>query len=122
MLVEDVLNFIISPAHAEAAAPAADGGLLQLLPIVVLFVVMYFLMIRPQQKRAKEHRQMVEALKKGDEVVSSGGILGKVTEVGDVFVELKINDNNNIRIQRQAIQSVMPKGTIKDAKSDKAAE
>ncbi|EDY85481.1 preprotein translocase, YajC subunit [gamma proteobacterium HTCC5015] len=123
MLVEDILNFVISPAHAEAAAPAgADGGLLQLLPIVVLFVVMYFLMIRPQQKRAKEHRQMVEALKKGDEVVTSGGILGKVTEVGDAFIELKVNDNSSLRLQRQAIQSVMPKGTIKDAKNDKAAQ
>ncbi|MGM0563935.1 MAG: preprotein translocase subunit YajC [Pseudomonadota bacterium] len=116
MQIESVLDFFISPANAEGAAAAGQGGFIQLLPLILLFVVMYFLLIRPQQKRAKEHRQMVEALKKGDEVVTSGGILGKVTEIGESFIDLKVSDNTQLKLQRQAIQTVLPKGTIKDNK------
>lgn len=114
MLLESMLNVLVAPAHAAEAAP--EGGLLQLLPLGILFVVMYFLMIRPQQKKAKEHGTMVAALKKGDEVVTTGGLLGKVAEVGDTFLTIKLNDNVEVNIQRQAVSALMPKGTVKGAK------
>jgi len=110
-----VLDFLISPAMAEGA-PAGGGSLLDFVPLIVLFVVMYFLMIRPQQKKAKEHRALVEALKKGDEVVTSGGLLGKIVVAGDNFVTLDMGKGVEIQIQRQAVSSVMPKGTIKESK------
>lgn len=109
------MSFFISDAWAEAAPAAAQQpSLLEgLLPLVVLFVVFYFLLIRPQQKRAKEHRKMVESLGKGDEAVTSGGLLGKITEVGENFVELEVAENTRVKVQRQMIATVMPKGTIK---------
>lgn len=113
MQVESILDLLISPAHADAAAAAPQGGLVQLLPLVFLFVIMYFLMIRPQQKRAKEHRTMVDALKKGDEVVTSGGLLGKITDTDENFISVKLADNVEVKVQRQAVSTVMPKGTIK---------
>lgn len=117
MLLESVLNFVISPAYADGAQAAQpQGGLLQFLPLGILFIVMYFLMIRPQQKKAKEHRTMVDALKKGDEIVTSGGLLGKVSEVGDTFITVKLADNVEINIQRNAVSALMPKGTVKSAK------
>ena len=109
----------ISEAFAQAApaAPgAADGGLGGLggmLPLVLMFVVLYFIMIRPQMKRQKEHKAMVEALAKGDEVVTSGGVLGKVSKLGDTFVGLEVADGVEIQIQRTAVVQVMPKGTVK---------
>lgn len=114
MLLENVLNVLVAPAHAAEASP--DGGMLQFLPIGILFVVMYFLMIRPQQKKAKEHGAMVSALQKGDEVVTTGGLLGKVAEVGETFLTIKLNDNVEVNIQRQAVSALMPKGTVKAAK------
>jgi preprotein translocase subunit YajC len=101
-------------AQGGGGAPAG-APLYQLLPLVILFGLFYFLLIRPQTKRAKEHRSMVAALQKGDEVVTSGGTLGRVTEVGEVFVTLEVAQNVNIKVQRQMIQAVMPKGTIKSA-------
>jgi preprotein translocase subunit YajC len=98
---------------AEGAAPQG-GSMLDLLPLGILFIVMYFLMIRPQQKRAKEHRELVGGLKKGDEVVTTGGLLGKIVEAGDNFVTLDMGKNTEIKVQRQAVASVMPKGTIKE--------
>ena len=112
------MDFFISTAHAqEAAAGAAGqpGALESFLPLIVLFVVFYFLLIRPQSKRAKEHKSMVEALSKGDEVVTNGGILGKVTKVGDDFLTVEIAEGTEVLIQRQMVASVMPKGTIKSA-------
>ena len=107
---------IISQAFAQTA-PAASGGtessLLSLLPLVLMFVVLYFIMIRPQMKRQKEHKAMVEALAKGDEVVTSGGVLGKVSKVGDTFVGLEVAQGVEIQIQRNAVVQVMPKGTVK---------
>lgn len=105
---------LISNAYA-AGAPAADptGGLMSLLPIILMFVVLWFLMIRPQMKRAKEHKAMVEALSKGDEVVTQGGLAGRVVKVGDNYVQLEIAANVEVPVQRQAVQTVLPKGTLK---------
>lgn len=107
---------IIPEAMAQGGGGATGAtGLVQLLPLVILFGLFYFLLIRPQTKRAKEHRSMVAALQKGDEVVTSGGTLGRVIEVGEVFVTLEVAQNVNIKVQRQMIQAVMPKGTVKSA-------
>ena len=102
------MNFFISDAWAQGAD--AGGSLFSLLPLVVIFVLFYFLLIRPQQKRAKQHKEMVAALKKGEEIVTNGGLLGKVTEVSDNFVTVEVSSGLNVRIQRQSISQVMPKG------------
>ena len=106
---------MISNAYAQAAA-GGDAGFMGLLPIVLMFVLLYFLMIRPQMKRAKEHKQMVEALQKGDEVVTSGGVLGRISEMGEAYVTLEIAPNTEISVQRGAVQTLLPKGTIKSLK------
>ncbi len=109
---------LISNAYAQAAEGAAQdptGGLVQLLPMILMFVVIWFLMIRPQMKRAKEHKAMVEALGKGDEVITQGGMAGRIIEVGDQFVRVEIADKVQILIQRQAVATVLPKGTLKEA-------
>jgi preprotein translocase subunit YajC len=108
------MNLLISDAWAQSGG-AAGGGLVSLLPIVVIFVLFYFLLIRPQQKRQKQHREMVAALAKGDEVVTVGGTLGKITEVGDNFITLEVSQGVEIKVQRNAVQSMMPKGTVKEA-------
>jgi preprotein translocase subunit YajC len=102
----------INEAWAQAAAPGG-ADLMSMLPIILMFVVLYFVMIRPQMKRAKEHKAMVEAIQKGDEVIAAGGVLGKVTKVADNYVTLEIADKVEIRVQRPAVQLVLPKGTIK---------
>lgn len=108
------MNFLISDAYAaDPAAPGAGGGILGFLPLIVLFVIFYFLLIRPQTKRAKEHKAMIEALAKGDEVIIGGGIAGKVTELGDSFVSVEIANGVNVKAQRAAVQAVLPKGTLK---------
>jgi len=86
---------------------------MSMLPIILMFVVLYFVMIRPQMKRAKEHKAMVDALQKGDEVIAAGGLLGKVTKVADNYVTIEIADKIEIRVQRPAVQLVLPKGTVK---------
>jgi preprotein translocase subunit YajC len=106
------MSFFIS--DAMAAAPQGQGdALTSLLPLVFIFIVFYFLLIRPQSKKAKEHKQMVEALAKGDEIVTSGGLLGRISKVGDNFVELEVAEGVTVKVQRQAAASLMPKGTIK---------
>jgi len=105
-------DFLIAPAYAQ---DGAAGGLASFLPLILIFVLFYFLLIRPQQKRQKEHQQMVTALSAGDEVVSGGGMLGKVTEVGEQFVTVEIASNVVVKLQKHTISSVMPKGTIKGA-------
>ena len=108
----------ISSAIAQTA-PAAAGGsdmqssLMSMLPLVLMFVVLYFVMIRPQMKRQKEHRSMVEALAKGDEVATAGGLLGKVTRLGDVYLGVEIAPHTEVTLQRSAVVQVLPKGTIK---------
>lgn len=106
---------LISNAYAQAASTDASGGLLGLLPIVLMFVVLYFLMIRPQAKRAKEHKALLAALAKGDEVVAGGGMLGKVAKVSDNYVTLEIAPNVEVTVQKPSIQVVLPKGTIRNA-------
>ena len=109
----ELLDFFISSAHAQDAAPA--GGLMSFLPLIVIFIIFYFLLIRPQMKRAKEHKQLVGQLGKGDEVVTNGGLLGRITDVGESFVTVELTDNVQIKVQKHAIASVMPKGTIESA-------
>ena len=107
------MDFFISAAHAQEGA--AGGGMIEfLIMIAIFFAIMYFLIIRPQSKRAKEHRAMVEALSKGDEIVTNGGLLGKITEVGENFIRVELSDGVNVIVQRQSVSAVMPKGTMKD--------
>lgn len=108
------MSFFIS--DAMAAAPAGqDNPLMSFLPLILIFVVFYFLLIRPQSKKAKEHREMVAALAKGDEVVTSGGLLGRISKVGDNFVEMEVAEGVTVKVQRPAVANLMPKGTIKGA-------
>ena len=108
------MDFLISPAWAQAA-PSGGGGAQLLIMVAIFFLIMYFLLIRPQQKRAKEHRDLIASLNKGDEVMTSGGILGRVAEIDKSFILLEVQSGVNIRVQKQAVSSVMPKGTFKDA-------
>ena len=107
------MDFFISNAYAQDAA--TSGGLMSFLPLIVIFAVFYFMLIRPQMKRSKEHKQLVSQLAKGDEVITNGGLLGRITDVSDSFVTLEVADNIKIKIQRQAVANVMPKGTMKTA-------
>jgi preprotein translocase subunit YajC len=109
---------LISSAFAQAAPAAATGGgmqdsLMSMLPLVLMFVVLYFVMIRPQMKRQKEHRSMIEALAKGDEVATSGGLIGKVTKLGDNYVSVEIASGVEVQLQRTAVVQVLPKGSLK---------
>ena len=106
---------MIGTAYAQAAG-AAQGGdtLMGMLPIVLMFVILYFLMIRPQMKKAKEHKTMLDGLTKGDEVIAVG-ILGRISKITDSYVSLEIADNVTIQVQKQAVTTLLPKGTIKDA-------
>jgi preprotein translocase subunit YajC len=108
------MSFLISNAWADAAAQASTQPSLmaQMLPLVLLLAVFYFLLIRPQMKRSKEHRQMLSALAKGDEVVTSGGVIGKVREIGENLLVIEIADKIEVRVQKQAVTSVLPKGTM----------
>lgn len=106
---------LISNAFAQTAPASGGMDLLGLMPLVLMFVLLYFLMIRPQAKRAKEHRSMLAALQKGDEVVTAGGALGKVTKVGDSFVTIEIAPNIEIQVQKPSISTLLPKGTIKSS-------
>ncbi len=108
-----ISELFIGNAYAEGAAAPQGGGFMEFLPLIALLAVFYFLIMRPQQKRAKEHKAMMEALQKGDEVITIGGILGKVTKVGDDNVAIEIADNVVVQVQKPAIQNVLPKGTIK---------
>jgi preprotein translocase subunit YajC len=103
---------IISPAFAQSAG-GGDPGYIGLLPIVLMFVLLYFLMIRPQMKRAKETKQMIEALQKGDEVITAGGVVGRITKLGEAYISLEIAPNTEINVQKAAVQVLLPKGTIK---------
>lgn len=109
------MNFFIADALAQGApadgGPGISGFLIMLIPIVVL----WFLMIRPQMKRQKEHAKMVESLSKGDEAVTNGGVLGRITEVGDSFVKMEIAKSIEVKVQRHAIATIVPKGTIKES-------
>jgi len=107
------MSFFISDAMAQGA-PASGGTLELILPLLLMFGIFYFLLIRPQQKKAKEHKGMVEALGKGDEVITNGGLLAKITDVDENFLTCQIADKVEVKIQRHAVTSVLPKGTIKN--------
>ncbi len=104
-------------SNAYAAATATSGGIMgsltQFAPIVLMFVALYFLMIRPQMKRQKEHKLMIEAVTRGDEVVTVGGVLGKITKVSDVYVSIEVQDGTELIVQKSAVTTLLPKGTIK---------
>jgi len=114
------MSFFINDAWAEAAPAAVDAsGFVSLVPLILIFVIFYFLLLRPQIKRAKEHKQMAASLTKGDEVVSNGGILGRITKVDEAFITLEIADGVRVKLQKTAVTSLVPKGTIKTEKSGK---
>ena len=104
---------LITPAYAQAAGAAPGADLMTFLPMIGIFVVFYFLLIRPNQKRAKESKAMLEALQKGDEVVTAGGLVGKIAKLTDQYASVEIAPNVEITVQRQAISQLLPKGTIK---------
>ncbi len=107
------MSFFISDAMAEGAAASTGSGWEGIIPLVLLFVVFYFLLIRPQQKKVKEHKALVEAIKKGDEVITYGGMAGKIVEMNDTFCDVEIADNVVVKIERQNISRLLPKGTLK---------
>jgi preprotein translocase subunit YajC len=111
-----LLDFFISPAAAQAAAPAQQQSpMFGVVSMLVLFGIMYFLMIRPQMKRSKEHRDLISKLSKGDEVITSGGIAGRVDDLGDNFITVEVAEGVRLKLQRTAIVAVLPKGTLKSA-------
>lgn len=107
----------ISTAYAQTAPAAAQGGiessLMSLLPLILMFVVLYFIMIRPQMKRQKEHKAMIDALAKGDEVVVAGGVIGKVAKLGESILHVEVSAGVELQVQRSAVVQVLPKGTYK---------
>ncbi len=107
---------LIGPAHAQAAggAPEGPGLLATLLPLILIFVIFYFLIIRPQSKRMKQHREMVRNLEKGDEVVTGGGFLGRVVRVNEDSITVELAEGVRVKAQRDSIQNVLPKGSLKD--------
>jgi preprotein translocase subunit YajC len=105
---------LISNAYAQAAPAAGAMDIMSFLPIVLMFAVLYFLMIRPQQKKAKEHRALLEALSKGDEIVTNSGIVGRITKVGDEFLTVEIAENVQVQMQKGAVVVVLPKGSLKN--------
>lgn len=108
------MNFLISDAYAQQGQAAGGGFIEFLIMIVIFFAIMYFLIIRPQSKRAKEHKSMVDGLNKGDEIVTQGGLVGKITQVTDNFIKVEVSEGNTVNVQRQSVATVLPKGTMKD--------
>ena len=108
-------EFLIPSAHAQAAGAPQGGGMGMLLFPIILIGVMYFLMIRPQMKRAKEHKGMLDKLSKGDEVITSGGIAGVITDIGENVITVEVADTVRLRVQTAAVGNVLPKGTLKSA-------
>ena len=106
-----MLDFLISPAYAQGAA--SPNALVQFAPLVILVVLFYFMLIRPQMRRAKEQKTMLERLAKGDEVVTGGGLAGRITSIGEVFLTLEIADKIEIKVQKQSVSAVLQKGTLK---------
>lgn len=108
------LSFFISDAMAEGAE-SSGADALGFIPLIIIFIIFYFLIIRPQVKRAKEHKKLTESISKGDEVITGGGLLGKVIDVNDNFVSLEISEGTVVKVQRQSVSSLVPKGTVKSA-------
>ena len=112
--MEFLTRFFIQDAWAQGTAAQTDP-LMSFLPLILIIVIFYFLLIRPQTKRQKEHRQMIEALGNGDEVVTGGGLLGRIKEVGEQYVTVEFADNVTMKVQKNTISAVLPKGTMKSA-------
>ena len=108
-----MLSSFISPAYAQAAPAGPGGDFMAFLPMIAIFVVFYFLLIRPQQKKAKESRSMLEALQKGDEVATAGGVIGRISKLNEQYAVIEIAPNVEVNVQRGAISQLLPKGTIK---------
>lgn len=108
-----VSNLFINNAYAEGAAAPQGGSIMDFLPLFALIVVFYFLILRPQQKRSKEVKNMLEALQKGDEVATTGGVLGRISKVGDTYVALEVAEGITLNVQKSAVQTILPKGTLK---------
>jgi preprotein translocase subunit YajC len=109
------MSFLISDAWAQAPAPAPPGGgAMSWIFLIGMFAIMYFFLIRPQVKRQKEHKKMVEALQKGDEVQTMGGLMGKITDIGETFVKLEIAQGTVVTVRRVSVEAVMPKGSLKE--------
>ena len=111
---------LISNAYAQAAAPAGQdpmGSFMGIVPLILMFVVLWFLMIRPQMKKAKEHQKMVSEMQKGDEVVTQGGVVGRITKVGESYVTVEVAEGKDgpveLTVQKQAVSAMLPKGTLK---------
>ena len=110
-LFNSLNNLFISNAHAAPSAPSGD--LVSFLPILIIFALFYFMLIRPQMKQAKLQKAMIDSLKAGDEVATTGGVVGKITKVGDSFVSIEIAANTTVNVQKHAVQTLLPPGTIK---------
>lgn len=108
-----MIDLLIPAAHAEAGAPPEGAGIMQLVMIIGMVVFFYFIIIRPQRKQQKEHKNMIEALQVGDEVVTTAGLLGKIRKVNDEYAVLKVSDNVELKFQKHALHAVLPKGTLK---------
>ena len=108
------MSFLISDAMAEGAAGVPGGDGMPLLFLIGMFVIMYFFLIRPQVKRQKEHKAMVEGLKKGDEIQTMGGLMGKIIDLGDNFMKVEVADNVVVTVRKTAVEAIMPKGSLKD--------
>ena len=108
-----ISNLFIANAYADGAVPAASAGIMDFIPLIGLAVVFYFLVLRPQMKRGKEMKVMLAALQKGDEIVTTGGVMGRITKVGDSYISVEVAEGVNLNIQKSAIQSALPKGTLK---------
>ncbi len=106
------MDFLIASAMAQDGAAPAGNALVQFIPLILIVVIFWFLLIRPQMKRNKQHREMVSSLSTNDEVITSGGILGKITNVGESFISVKLADGLEIKVQKHAVAQVVPKGTI----------
>ncbi len=113
--MESLVGLFVDSAHAQQGGAGAQPGITGLLLPILLLVVLYFLLIRPQQKRQKEHRQMVADLSAGDEIVTGGGVLGRITDVGEQFLTVEIAPNVSIKVQKHTVAAVMPQGTLKNA-------
>jgi preprotein translocase subunit YajC len=113
-LILELSNVFISSAYAQTAqAGGPESMLMSVLPLILMFGVLYFIMIRPQMKRQKEHKAMIEAVAKGDEIVTAGGVLGKITKIGEQYLSIELSPGVEAQIQRSAVAQVLPKGTIK---------
>jgi len=114
------MSFLFAEALAADAGAPPSAGLLEFLPLVLLFVIFYFFLIRPQQKRQKEHRQLMEGLEKGDEIVTSGGVVGTITKVEEDFVVARVAQGTELRFQKPSVVATLPKGTLKKLDAEKA--